>query len=287
MSKIIPFALNVPINLKGAKLNFNIGESLRSGVSDFKSLPHNHNDWELRYVANGHVTQYVDGNEYKLTAGDVIILQPKATHYQTKEPKVSHLTQYTLRLTVKNTEDPTARELQAILNDTFILRDKKNAMASLFSRLWNEITEKKPGYFNYIQSICLAILIEFLRLCSADTQKVLEIDDSKYSSYWYDAIDYYLHGNFMQPLKLEDLAEEIHLSPRHTSRIVLKLYGMSFVQKLTEIRLDNAKYNLKHTDHSLNTIAQECGFASYSYFTSCFRKRLGITPGEYRAKNRM
>ena len=283
MLKIIPFSLNVPVSFSGIKLNFNIRESLRTGISDFRSVPHSHNDWEIRYVSSGAVTQYIDGAAYRLTAGDVIVLQPRTTHYQTKDSVSTHLTQFCIRISIKNGEEEKSKELEAILSNAFLSRDDQGSLTPLFAKLWNEIKEKKPGYFHYIQSVCLSLFIEFLRIYDTAQGCLLKFDDTKYSSYWYDMVDYYLHDNFMRPIKLEDLAEEIHLSPRHASRMVIKVYGVSFIQKLTEIRLDSAKYYLKHTDHTLNTIAQECGFSSYSYFTSCFKKKLGITPGEYRA----
>ena len=117
-----------------------------------------------------------------------------------------------------------------------------------------------------------------------DVDSIFTTDAAKYTSYWYDRLEKYLHSHFMEDVKLEDLAENMNLSPRHASRVVMKEYGTSFISKLTEIRLANAKYMLRHTKKSLTVIASSCGFSSYSYFTTCFKRNLGLTPCEYRKK---
>ncbi|MBR7099254.1 MAG: helix-turn-helix transcriptional regulator, partial [Clostridia bacterium] len=81
---------------------------------------------------------------------------------------------------------------------------------------------------------------------------------------------------------LTDLAEAINVSPRQMSRILLREFGMNFVTKLTEMRLQQVKYQLTHTEKSIHQISIDCGFPSYSYFSTCFRKNVGMTPSHYR-----
>ena len=283
MLKPLPFSLNVPITVCDVKLNVHITELLRASGRECVSLPHNHGDWELRYLTGGNANQIIDGEEYKLTAGDLILLQPSETHYQTENAVTPNLVQYSIRIAIKNPEEPSSQRLNELLSGTFMIRDDKFVLASLFNKLWKEIIYRRPGFFNYIQSLCQSILIEYLRLTGEDCSIIFNVDDSKYTSYWHDRLDLFLHKRFMEDVKLEDLAAEINLSPRHASRMVKREYGISFIAKLTAIRLDNAKYMLRHTKRDLLTISAASGFSSYSYFISCFKKNLGITPGEYRS----
>jgi AraC-like DNA-binding protein len=47
------------------------------------------------------------------------------------------------------------------------------------------------------------------------------------------------------------------------------------------IRLNEAKRRLKLGEMNVNEIADECGFASSSYFITSFRKHFGVTPGDF------
>ena len=284
MLKKLPFSLNVPVNICAIKLNFHISELLRASGSDCVSAPHNHGDFEMRYLASGSANQIIKGEDIFTRSGDIILLHPGETHYQTEEATTSNLVQYSIRISIKNTTASSAVALYDLFMNLRKVRDDRYILAPLFNRLWKEINDRKIGYFNYLQSLCQSIIIEFLRLSGKDCDEILTVDGTKYTSYWHDRLDSFLHNHYMEDIKLEDLASDISLSSRHASRMVTREYGMSFIAKLTEIRIDNAKYQLKHTKKSLSNIASSCGFASYSYFTSCFKKNVGMTPGEYRAK---
>jgi AraC family transcriptional regulator len=51
-----------------------------------------------------------------------------------------------------------------------------------------------------------------------------------------------------------------------------------------QLRLDFACAQLTSGRHSLAAIAQAAGFADQSHFTRVFRRRMGLTPGAYRAQ---
>lgn len=85
-------------------------------------------------------------------------------------------------------------------------------------------------------------------------------------------------------LKLEDIAGELHLSPRQTSRVLYEYFGMSFSDMLTETRLADAKYQIEHTDAALTDIALSAGFQSYNGFWKAFRKKYGVTPNQLRRR---
>ena len=284
MLRKLPFSLNVPVSLCDVKLNFHISELLRASGTECVSSPHNHGDYELRYLTSGNANQIILGEEIQTHSGDLIILKPGETHYQTEEAISQSLVQYSIRVAVKTTGTPASDMLISLLNSAGKIRDDRFTLAPLFNHLWKEINDRKDGYFNYLQALCLSIIIEIIRLSGQPTDAIFTVDGTKYTSYWHDRLDDFLHKKYMEDIKLEDLAHDISLSSRHASRMVLREYGMSFIAKLTEIRLDNAKYQLKHTKRDLATIAMSCGFSSYSYFTSCFKKNVGMTPGEYRTK---
>lgn len=61
-------------------------------------------------------------------------------------------------------------------------------------------------------------------------------------------------------------------------------FGCPPMEYLLHYRLDQAKLLLLQTDLPVGRIAQEVGFRQAAYFTSCFVKREGVTPREYRRR---
>ena len=61
---------------------------------------------------------------------------------------------------------------------------------------------------------------------------------------------------------------------------------MSFVQYLTNVRLEKAKEMLRNSDYKTYEIAEKTGFSEPNYFSFTFKKNIGMSPSQYRAGNR-
>ena len=60
--------------------------------------------------------------------------------------------------------------------------------------------------------------------------------------------------------------------------------GMPFIQYLNDYRLTMAGEFLQNTEESVTQIALKCGFENLSYFNRLFRRKFGVTPGQYRGE---
>jgi AraC-like DNA-binding protein len=96
----------------------------------------------------------------------------------------------------------------------------------------------------------------------------------------------YMQEHLHEDLSRNDVARVACLSPSHFSRVIKQVYGQSFTDLLTQMRVDRAKEMLVRTEKSLIQICLECGFSDQSYFTKVFQKHAGHPPGEYRRLNR-
>ena len=84
-------------------------------------------------------------------------------------------------------------------------------------------------------------------------------------------------------LSLDDLARELGYSLSYISAI-LKRNNTSFTKYLTDIRMSKAKILLNEENSKLITIANQVGYEDPYYFSHCFKKYFGISPGEFRKK---
>lgn len=82
--------------------------------------------------------------------------------------------------------------------------------------------------------------------------------------------------------KLPDLLEHLGVSRSYFSNVFKEKTGQSFVEYLTNLRMEKAKEYLRETGLCTYEIAERIGFADPHYFSLTFRRRTGMTPKQYR-----
>ncbi len=98
------------------------------------------------------------------------------------------------------------------------------------------------------------------------------------------AFEYMKKNYYNSELMLKEVAEEVHISVNYLSSLFKKSQGNSYINCLNQIRLEQAKKLLVNRTVKMYEIAFKTGFNSSQYFSSCFKKSTGMTPGEYRQK---
>lgn len=97
----------------------------------------------------------------------------------------------------------------------------------------------------------------------------------------------YIGNYYREPIKIEDIANDVHVSPSYFSHLFKRTTGCTVTEYITKYRLRIAKELLAGTDSPLGEITQTAGFCSQSYFSKIFRQLEGMTPLEYRRSMRM
>lgn len=114
------------------------------------------------------------------------------------------------------------------------------------------------------------------------THRVYLIRTKKvYSKPILQAIDY-IYDNLHYNLTVEDIAEAVNLSPSYFSSLFKKETGTSVAGFVRNMRIDAAKNMLQFSNYSYQEISNYLAFSSQSHFISIFKKKVGVTPKEYR-----
>ncbi len=92
----------------------------------------------------------------------------------------------------------------------------------------------------------------------------------------------YLEKNYKQDISLESLAQTLDFSPFYFSKLFKQYFGVTFVEYLTDIRINIAKEILQDTAKSAKIIGEQVGYPNPNYFVKLFKKKTGMTPTEYR-----
>ena len=86
------------------------------------------------------------------------------------------------------------------------------------------------------------------------------------------------------PLTVEDLAAQVHMSPRNFARSFVAGVGTTPARFLETLRLEAARRRLEETNRSVDQIAGECGFGSAEVMRRSFVRNLGVAPTDYRQR---
>lgn len=96
----------------------------------------------------------------------------------------------------------------------------------------------------------------------------------------------YVQEHFPEKITVAEIAASIPISERECYRLFQNSLGITPVEYLISIRLQNAQTLLMNTNKSILDIALETGFGSSSYFGKIFRGQHRITPAQYRKLSR-
>jgi len=92
--------------------------------------------------------------------------------------------------------------------------------------------------------------------------------------------------NLRQELTLANTAEACYLSPTHLAHLLKKETGKTFLEIVTERRIDHAKSLLVFTDMPVGEVCENAGFTDLSHFARRFRQIVGLSPTEYKKLHR-
>lgn len=90
-----------------------------------------------------------------------------------------------------------------------------------------------------------------------------------------------------QELSREDIAAQVYISSSYLGRLFKQELNMNLSEYVFQERMKLAAQMLEQTSLSVTEIALRVGFSNFPYFSTQFKKYSGLTPVEYRRKNRM
>lgn len=95
----------------------------------------------------------------------------------------------------------------------------------------------------------------------------------------------YINLKYAENLTEKDISTVFSITPTYMSQLFRKEYSVTFVNYLTDVRINKACDMLKNTDIKISDIASMIGYTDKQYFHKVFKKKTGMTPMMYRMEH--
>ncbi len=92
----------------------------------------------------------------------------------------------------------------------------------------------------------------------------------------------YIHQHYSEKITIKQISDEVFLSQNYFSALFRKATGMTYMDYIQKVRMDEAKRLLADPYYKVYEIAQKIGYSEYKYFALQFKKMVGMSPKEYR-----
>lgn len=110
--------------------------------------------------------------------------------------------------------------------------------------------------------------------------------ESNYTPMVLKAKQYIENNYYKEDISLEEVAGDIKVSSSYLSRVLKQETGKSFIDYLTQVRVKMAMQLMNDPTMKIYEIAERIGYSSQHYFSTAFKKVLGVSPVEYKKGGR-
>ena len=236
--------------------------------ADFKYPLHLHQNFELIWLTDGEMNVTIDQTEYLLNKGAAVLVFPYQPHAITTVSHSRH------RLCIFSTQ--LVNEYQNVfLNKSpkiNLFYPDQNLLSALFS-----CGEKSSGL--RLRGLLYTLLAEFDENAEYTRRKTKDLD-------LLMKIFEFVDINYKEDCSLGTLAEHLSYHEVYLSHYFKKCTGIAFTDYLNQCRISEGAYILRNTQKQIVDIAFECGFDSLRSFNRNFKAITGMTPNQYRSKDK-
>jgi len=254
---------------------------------------HNHTMLELHALHKGCVLLETDNTSYIMNPGDMILIGKQVYHHIPST--YGDTLKFTLKFSYSYSPGGFLEENEKQLFRYFDAHVRNPDYTEIFQkctdveRIFNDLfslTEKNPLLkIEHQDALLKLLMIELLHLSIGE--KVPDIpypvsnNKLHQKNLQIKIIEYFFNYHYVEDVSCMDLAQLLYFSEKQTNRLLQSMYGMSFQEKLRDIRLRNAKMLLRDNSLSVAQIAKMVGYSSNG-LCNVFKKIYGISPNDYR-----
>lgn len=232
------------------------------------SKEHLHGEMSVGFIEEGETNLTVNGMEYHMKSGEAIVIYPFVPH----ECRPVDINNWKFTMIYLGKE----------LYEGLVSEESRKCAVSIkklnhseFNKVKEVILSIEENTSGYEEGKLENFVSEILENCDINIIKV--------ESELLESIKKYIEENFLDDIKLEDIADNFHINKFLLIRHFKNKYNTTPLAYQIQLRVDYAKHIISE-DMSFSEVALEAGFYDQAHFAKEFKKIYGITPGQYRDK---
>ncbi len=278
----------MPVIVKDNKYYMSDGVGIFYGRNSAEKV-HTHEFVEIVYTRKGKCTHIIDGEEYLVRHGDMVIINYNQTHEFMGDSETEYIN-ILIKPEFINKSLGIQENAFALLNLTefsdfykildrnkckvSFSRDEREWVENIISVMYEEMENRKEGYELMVRSQLNSLLISVFRKMSLSMENAFTgVGDELLN---------YIVRNCHEKLTLEDIAKKCSYNTAYFSRKFKDFAGMTFTEFLKKARIEKAMALLRSTELKISHISEQVGYSDKTKFFTHFSAVTGMTPLQYR-----
>ncbi len=264
-----------PINNNITKLLY---VSTANYGGDWHSIPHIHSCTEIFYVTDGIGQFIVSDRVCTVSSNELIIVNPNVEHTESSlnSKPFEYIVLGIAGLELKFDEE---RDNGFYI---FNFQNERDEFLIYLKSIVKELEAKHHDYEPICQNLFEVLTLKLMRITNFSINVMPIRRLSKECAF----VKRYLDNHFKENISLDLLSELAHVNKYYLVHSFSREYKISPINYLINRRVQESRYLLSDTNHSMAQISNMLGFSSQSYFSQSFRKVEGMSPIEYRKQQR-
>ena len=250
---------------------------------------HCHSFFEIMILLSDHEASHpIEGVPYTICCNDIVLLRPSVLHrseYPKGNPSKRLIIGFLYPPDLWGMAETYEKLFEPFYEKTPIFRFPPQQRQSVFEKL-NRIylysfQEEDPDLKTLmVHNMFLDFLYTLRQLAPLNTYTNEPIKDLT-SQKIYSIVSY-IHNHYSEELTLDSLSKEFYISPYYLSHQFKDVTGYTLTQYIQMTRIRNVQYMLLNSNTKISSLAEECGFTSFSQFNRIFQKYCRQSPSEFR-----
>jgi AraC-like DNA-binding protein len=277
--------------IKPSAVSFSYSCSFEQGC---KTQMHTHEYLELAYIVSGTFHQRILGKDIIFQQGELCLIDKNCLHQDCLDSDSASI----LFIGIANEmfdsiiSNQVADERIISFLQTALLK-QKNLWQYLHFKPINKSGQEMEGYIlRLLQElilhdkassyICHGLLMRIFHLLSSSYDISLSSKMQKKMNWLlFEEITNYIKLHY-RDISIKQLSEYFHFNEDYFTRLLKSKTGMTYMQYVQKLRLEEAEKLLLQTELTIDDIAGKVGYSNKGYFYKIFMDKNNMTPAKYR-----
>lgn len=247
------------------------------------TFSHKASEYLFLWALRGEISLSVEDNYYTLRADDVIMLRPGTNYTLSADGGNSVLSVFMRRgFFAKGQYESLGRFICNSLTDSDRDYSPLRKILSQIALCYLEDTDIH-GILLHSQAYALLYYLNRYHYVAKDLKSTYQLSE-KNARRFHDILNF-IERNYMYPISLQTLSDQLFLTPQYLSRLIKRCLGQNFVSYLNHVRLVHAVDDLLNTGQAIISVATGNGFSSLNTFNKLFKATYHTTPNQYRMQH--